>query len=718
MRRLLTFALALTLFAQPFAAQQSSNQSGYTFRSSSDLVLVNVTVRDKQGNPVRGLTADDFTVFEDGKQQKVASFDVEDVGAPKLELATAPPEPATSAPAAAAPAKPPPKAPIAPMDARNKRLVVLFFDFTGMEPGEAERSVAAAEKFITQQMTPEDVVAVVRFQTALTVDQDFTSDKALLQRALARYLGTGPAGYEAGATSDTEGAANDNNAFTADDSDFNTFNTGRKLQALESLCAALAHIPQKKSVIYFSSGVTRNGVENQTQLRATINTAVKSNVAIYSVSAVGLQALPPGGAAETASLRGTSAYSGRATEAQYDQNFAASETLSTLAGDTGGKAFLDTNDFSGVFRKVQEDVATYYVIGYRSTDRTLDGRFRRITVKTTRKDAKLDYRRGYYTATDFTHANKQQREDQLQSELDAEMPATDLSVYLAAAYFRLDNDRFFVPVSIVVPGSEIPFVKASDQDKATLDVIGQVRDADSRFPLASARETVKLAVSSGRNVARKNVQYNTGFVLAPGKYVLKFVVRENETGRLGSFEAPLTIPDLRKAPSKTAVKMSSVVISNQLAPAAKATKENPLVREGKELVPNITHVFAAGQHLYLYYEVYDAAKSQPPAEAANGNGAGKKPPKDAVRVLSSVEFLRNDVKAFETPLVAVEQLDRRAAVFRMEVPLEKLPPGYYMCQVTVVDDAAGSFNFARFPILIKAPPAPAPVPATSPAPGH
>jgi VWFA-related protein len=697
-------SLAMAVLVQPFAAQQADSASGYTFRANTDLVLVNVSVRDAKGESVRGLKPEDFTVLENGKEQKVTSFDVEDVSAAPQSV-TALPAPAISAVSSATTAaKPVAKTlPITPEEARNKRLVVIFFDFTGMEPEEVGRSVSAAQKFVATQMTPEDIVAVASFNTALKVDQDFTTEKTLLQRALAHYSANGGAGYDAGATGATEGTPGDNNAFTPDDSDFNTFNTDRKLQALESLCDALAGVPQKKSVIYFSSGVTRNGVENQTTLRASINAAVRANVAIYSVSAVGLEAMPPGGNAQTASLRGTSAYSGKATMSQNDTSFAASETLSTLATDTGGKAFLDTNDFSGVFRKVQADTSSYYILGYHSSDRTQDGRFRRITVRTTRPGMKLDFRRGYYAPTDFAHANRGQREDQLQSELDAEMPATDISIYVAAAYFRLDDNRFFVPVSVVVPGSEIPFVASSDQEKATLDVMGQVRDAASKLPVGNVRETVKLTVDANRSLAHKNVQYNSGFVLAPGNYVVKFVVRENQTGKIGTFEAPIAVPDLRKQPGKSGVKMSAVVISNQLAPMGKASRESPLVRNGSEIVPNITHVFGAGQHMYLYYEVYDPQKAQPAAADA-GAGANKPQPlKNAVRVLSSVEFLRNDVKAFETPLVEVQQAspDRHAALFQMDVPLEKLPAGYYTCQVTTVDDSAGTFRFVRFPILIK-----------------
>src|SRR5260370_17684931 len=126
-----------------------------------------------------------------------------------------------------------------------------------------------------------------------------------------------------------------------------------------------------------------------------------------------------------------------------------------------------------------------------------------------------------------------------------------------------------------------------------------------KFPVGHLGDTVKLAGDRPRGVRSKNVQYNTGFVLAPGSYHLKFVIRENQTGRMGSFETDVQIPDLRKAP----LKMSSVVLSSLRAPAsAKKNGPNQLVRDQLDLVPNITHVFAPDQHLYLQYEAYDAAK--------------------------------------------------------------------------------------------------------------
>jgi len=370
----------------------------------------------------------------------------------------------------------------------------------------------------------------------------------------------------------------------------------------------------------------------------------------------------------------------------YDSNFASQETLVALAADTGGQAFIDTNDFQPVFAKLREDTSFYYLIGYHSTNPARDGRFRRIAVQIKKRtDLKLEFRRGYYAPADFAHATKEDRERQLQEQLVSDLASTDFPVYLSAGYFRSGDNRYFVPVSVVVPGSEIPFTRENQQDRATLDLIGVVRD-EAKRPFGSIRDTVKLSVNTSQEVQRKNVQYDGGFLLPPGKYVLKYVVRENQTGRMGSFETDIVVPDLKTAP----VRVSSVIISNQKQPARQ--KNNPLVREGSEIVPNVTHVFSSNQHLFLYYEVYDPAK---PAESSE---------KSAARILTNVAFYRGNVKAYETPVLEADQInvpERKAAGFELDLPLANLKPGFYTCQINVIDDAAGTFAFPRLALLIR-----------------
>ncbi|PYS33949.1 MAG: hypothetical protein DMG14_30665 [Acidobacteria bacterium] len=373
---------------------------------------------------------------------------------------------------------------------------------------------------------------------------------------------------------------------------------------------------------------------------------------------------------------------------QYDTNFASQETLVTLANDTGGRAFLDTNDFAPAFTKVHEDTSFYYLLGYISTNGQKDGRYRRITVRVNRpdlKDAKVDFRKGYYAAADFQHATKESREQQLQEQLISDVPTSDFPVYVSTGYFRMADNRYFVPISVVVPGSQIPFTRASEQDRATLDLIAIMRD-EAKRPFGTIRDTVKLAVNTSQEVQRKNVQYDGAFLLPPGKYTVKFVVRENQTGRMGSFEAAVNVPDLKAAP----VKVSSIILSNQKQPAKQ--KNHPLVRDGSEIVPNVTHVFSSGQHLYFYYEVYDPAKPTNAAEKA------------AARVLTNVAFYKGAVKAYETRLVEADQVnvpERKATAFELDVPLGELKPGFYTCQVNIVDDAAGKFVFPRVSLLVR-----------------
>jgi VWFA-related protein len=698
----------------PAAGQ--SQQAPARIYVNTDLVLVNVVARDRKGNLVRDLKKEDFTVLEDNRKQDISSFDFENVDA----LQTAGNAEATvtgvGAQGSLLHSSEQPG-----FQARDRRLMLLFFDFSAMDPEQIDRSVDAARKFVQSKMQPADLVAVVSLSTNLRIDLDFTDDRVKLQAVLGAYASGAGQGFDNGSAGTSEGAVETGGSFTADDTDYNTFSADRKLLALQSLMMTLGKIPQKKSIVYFSNGITQNGVDNQSALRATTAAAVKANVSIYPLDIRGLQALPGGGEAQSASLHGVSAYSGQSVLNDLSSNAASQDTLSTLASDTGGKAFFDSNDFTGVFSQVQKDSSAYYVLGFTSTNPARDGKFRRLKVQLNRPDIKLEYRSGYYAGRDFVHSNRADREQQLEDEMASELPETDVAVYAGAAYFRQDDSHYQLLVSLVVPGSQIPFVQQKDRDNATIDIIGEVR-VDGKVRVGQLRDTVKLALDTSQQVRNKNVQYNTTFLLAPGSYHLKFVVRENQNGRMGTFETDVQVPDLRKVP----LKMSSVVLASQRAPlTARKNASKLLVQNQSELIPNITHVFTQDQHLYLQYEVYDAAKDKgaprvTPAQDAppNGQQTAPKPVKGGVRVLSSIEFLQNGIKVYESKALVANEVtapDRKAVVFQIDLPLQPLKAGFYTCQVNVIDDVAGSFAFPRWPILVKAPAtAVPPAPASAP----
>jgi len=689
-------ALALAIpYAQPAIAQDSGQattgqvtatpQGGFVLKMNGELVLTNVVARDaKTGDLVRGLKQSDFSIYENGKQQRIDTFDFESV-----DQAT-PLNEATVSGLAAGPSGSKAVVVARPEDLRNHRLIVMFFDLTSMQPEDLDRSVEAAKDFLKQKMQPADLVALVSLGETLKVDQDFTADKSALINEVGVYNGTESEGFTAGSTANSN-QVEDTTGYTPDESEYNDINADRELFALRAVAKALEKITEKKSLLYFSGGISRDGIENQASLRSAINAAVRANLAIYSVDTRGLQAILPLGDASTGSLRGNGARNGGALINNMNANFASQEVMATLSTDTGGKAFFDSNDFAPAFAQVQRDTSAYYALGFRSSNPARDGRYRKLAIKINRPGVKLEYRPGYYAPADFKHTAREDRERELEEQLASDLPATDMAVYLDAMYFRLSENRFYVPVSLVVPGSQIPFVKGGDKDKATLDIIGTVIDEVKR-PIGRARETVKLNLDSSLNARQKNVQYTTSFNLPPGKYRLKFVVRENQTGRMGSFEAEIVLPEMKKAP----LKISSIVLASLRQPSK---KQSPLIRNGEEYVPNISHVFRQDQHLYLLYEIYSPAREK----AGENQPKGTKP---EINLLSSLELIQGSTKVYETAVVQAKSInveERDAVAIELDVPLAGLKPGQYLCQLNVIDDAGGSFAFPRFAVLVKEP---------------
>jgi VWFA-related protein len=687
-------------FAPILAAALAAAPQGEVpvFRSTTSLVIVNVSVRDKSGQPVEGLKKSDFAVTEDGKPQDISVFEYqrleEEIPAPAGSERVRSSTPVKKN-AAIVPSKP------GEIRYRDRRLMVLFFDFASMAPAEQLRAQDSARKFIERQMTPSDLVAVMMFGNSLQVLQDFTGDKDLLTQVIGSLrVGESSVFAQEAETGDTESGQDTGAAFTADESEFNIFNTDRKLAALESAARMLGSLPERKALVYFSSGVGKTGIENQSQIRATVNAAVRANLAFYPVDARGLVATPPGGDASVAAPRGSSIFSGREQTRQRDRFVDQQETLTTLAGETGGKAFLDSNDLSLGIVQAQRDIRSYYIVGYYSTNAALDGKFRRVKVKMANPQyasLALDYRAGYYGAKEFSKFSSSDKERQLADALLLGDPFTDLTLALEADYFRLARDRYFIPVAVKIPGAQVPLGRKGSNDVTEFDFIGQVRDRQGRT-VAQVRDgiTLKLSEATSAELSRRNLEYDTGFTLPPGAYSLKFLARENRTGKMGTFETRIEVPDLSVKMDQ--LPLSSVIWSNQREPlsaavgAAEKQKKllatHPLVRDGQKLVPSITRVFRRDQTLYVYFEAYNPGTE----------GEARVP-----SVAATLSFFRGSRKESETAPVRVTQLaPSRSSVaqFQFQLPLSRLAPGRYTCQVSVIDEIGRRFAFARSPIVV------------------
>ncbi|MBS1872052.1 MAG: VWA domain-containing protein [Acidobacteria bacterium] len=689
------FALVTAVVAQ--------DQGLVKFTSETNLVVVDLYARDKSGKMITDLKRDDFTILEDGKPQKISVFEIQ-----KLEGDLLPPiaeQPRTlidrSAPApkpAIAP-KPAVQPASGPIRYQDRRLIALFFDFASMPPEDQIRARDAAVKFLQKQMTASDLVSIMVYGASLKVVEDFTDDRDRLISTIKRFQ-TGMAS-EMASSGDTGSASegDDTGAFVADETEFNIFNTDQKLAALESAAHKLAAFPEKKALVYISSGLSKTGVENQAQLRSTVNAAVRANVSFYPIDATGLVAEAPSGNASVASPRGTGVFSGSSQRGRSDSRMDQQETLVTLAADTGGKALLDNNDLSLGIAQAQRDIKSYYIIGYYSTNGAKDGRFRRIEVKVSSKtlDAKLDYRKGYYADKIFQKFNSTDKERQLQEALTLGDPVSDLPLAIEIDHFRIARDRYFVPVAVKIPGSAVQLAKKGARESVELDFIGQVRDKAGKL-VTAVRDgiTVKLDEAAAAQLGRRSFQYDTGVTLSPGDYTLRFLARENISGKMGTFETKFTVPDVNLEQRK--LKLSSVVWSSQrekLSAAVGAADRNrkevanhPLINDGEKLVPSVTRVFRRDQNLYVYLEVYDPAID---------------PAQKTPKVTAALTLYQGARKAFESNPVQVTRLaPNRPNVLPMEfqAPLSKLSGGVYTAQVNVVDDLGGKFAFPRNTLFV------------------
>ncbi|MBL8236580.1 MAG: VWA domain-containing protein [Bryobacterales bacterium] len=663
MRKLSALFLAAALIAQEFK-----------FEASSQLVVVNVTVKGKDGKPVTGLKQEDFRVFEDGKPVPLSVFEFQELSREVLAPLPIPP------PAALPPPTEEPE-PAPRPSYRDKRLLVLYFDFSSLPQLDQIRAKEAAAEFLSKQVTASDLIAIYTFSSKLKKVVDFTADREVLLRTVQSFGVAATVEFDPSAADVVENVEDDLDSMVADETEFAIFNTDRKLGALEDLAKELAAIPEKKAVVYFSTGVGKNGMDNQSQLQSAVNAAVRGGVALYPIDVRGLIAMAPAGDASKGAPRGTGVFSGaqqrQARERVNDQQ----ETLFSLAADTGGRALLDSNNLTLGIQSAQKDVESYYTLAYYASNNAKDGRFRKLRVELAgRKDVKLDYRPGYYADKIWTQFDGADKEKQLSEAMSLGNPVTELPLAVELLYFRLEKGRYFVPMAVKIPGSKVG-VKSGKTD---LDFVGTVRDSKGRT-VASLRDAIKVKLPEGavEKLAQRSLLYDAGFQLTPGDYRIKVLARENQEGKLGTFEGRFTVPDLDQggtaAVSSLVLGTGRETLAALVGSAGKPKKSsglNPLVTDGKKLAPSVTHVFRRPQTMTVFGELYT-----PSAMARLALFHGKK------QIWQSA------------PLRPVAG---RAGAFTVEtaVRLGRLQPGEYVCQLTVVDPVGQRFEVRRAPLSI------------------
>jgi VWFA-related protein len=584
------------------------------------------------------------------------------------------------------------------MKYKDRRLLAMYFDMSNMPPADQLRALTAGTKFVREQMSPADQVAIMRYSGgSVDVLSDFTSDRNRLLSVLETLaVGEGQGQEEdPGDASNADAGA----AFGQDSSEFNIFNTDRQLSALQTAAKMLGSLNEKKSLIYFASGMRLNGMNNQAQLHATVDAAIRAGVQFWPIDARGLVAQAPLGDASKGSPGNAGMYSGAAAGAVTSNFQQSQDTLFALAGDTGGKALFDNNDLGRGIIQAQGAVTSYYIVGYYTTNTNLDGRFRKIkvTVADARAD-KVDFRQGYYAGKVFAKFTAVDKERQLEDALMLNDPITELTIAMEINYFQLNRAEYFVPIVVKIPGRELALAKKGGADHTLIDFIGEIKDNFGGTTVSNIHDKVdiKLTDATAAELAKRPVEYDTGFTLLPGKYTIKFLARDDETGRIGTFQSTFVIPNLNKEEKRVAT--SSVVLSSQLIGSKdalfNASKEkdklkqeavDPLVQDGKKLIPSVTRVFSQGRNLYVYLQAYQQNVTTP------------------LPLVAYVTFFQDGKKVFETkPIEAAGTASGRLQVIPLDftIGLDQVPPGKYDCQVTVVDPTGVKGAFWQGPLMV------------------
>jgi VWFA-related protein len=696
--------LVLLLSGTLAAAQQVGQNASFedngttTIKVSTELVVEAVVVRDNKGNPVPGLSLKDFTLTEDGVPQKIRFCEHQELPNGPSAEPTAPSQPAkvTIYDRLA-------RTRITPEVAGNirykdRRLLTLYFDMTAMPTADQMRALAAAQKFIRTQMGPADLISIMRYSGgAVEVLQDFTGDRdRLLSIVQTMIVGEGQG---LGESTDDASTQDTGAAFGQDDSEFNIFNTDRQLSALQTAAQMLGQLSEKKLLVYFASGLRLNGIDNQAQLHATIDAAIRDGVSFWPIDARGLVAQAPLGDATQGSQGNIGMYSGTAGAAAAANYQQSQDTLYALAGDTGGKALLDYNDLAKGIAEAERSVTSYYVLGYYTTNTEQNGKFRHIKLTlSTNLAASLEYRQGYYASKVFSKFTVADKERQLEDALMLDDPITELTIAMEVDYFQLNRAEYFVPLVVKIPGRELALAKRRGAERTLIDFIGEIKDDYTGMTVTNVRDKVniKLGDATAIELAKRPVEYDTGFTLFPGKYLIKFLARDDETGRIGTYQTSFVIPNLNKEAKR--IPMSSVVLSSQRIDLKNAlynaTKQkdrskdeavNPLAQNSQKLIPSVTRVFRRNRQMYVYLQAYeqDAPSVQP--------------------LVAFVSFYRGQTKAFETqPKEVAEAWNNRIRTvpISFSIDLDQLPAGRYDCQVTVLNPTEQKGMFWQAPVMV------------------
>ena len=669
-------------------------------RVKSNLVNIDVIVKDKKGKYVSDLKAEDFVITENGQPQKIEFFD-----APLAKTETSKP----GVTVVEAPTTTPATAP------RNYVSLVLDSQTTDLTNLKQVRE--GAIKYIREQVTDADAVAILTVTNNLQMLQSFTQDKAKLIAAVEKlgtpdsksfeskeisenianirdFLSSAAGTPSSGITTNAGGSAAAQVMLAQTVlAQFIRLRTALSLQqarpvlaALAALAEGLRPIPGKKTLVLFSQGFVTPEVLDW-QVQSTIDIANRANVAIYIIDSAGLRAAAPASGAfvPAAPLAGAASANqeqrirGVGGETVFDNVRQEGQTreydiLYRLSGDTGGKFIKGNNDIGLGLERINQEIQARYTLAYRSSNQNFDGTFRKVKIEVRRPDTQIISRSGYYAIPPEEIVLLSPADKKLLAGFNEAQTNPGLPVSVSFSAFRGRNGLYTVPLAIEVPPSAVKFERKGDKQSMQLEVLGVVKATPDRMlTKLGGNFAVNLSANDYNEIVNNNIFYHQDLLLTSGDYTIDLIVQDRQSGKVSARREHLVLPEPDEEFATTPVVLSRYVEpARQLAPNPADSAD--VFVYGKQLIrPSAALKFKNTDNLIIFLDVYNAA---------NSTETGKPLVRVSVRLLKDGQPA---TKFFDFVLTDIESQPLPHLTFAQYVKLANLAPGRYQATIETKD---------------------------------
>lgn len=629
-------AATLHISAGPIGTKKAHPQSlpQGVLKSQSNMVLVDVVVTDKHGNYSFNLKQKDFHVFEDGKEQTIASFSYEAGSRAAASVLRAGGRESAGA----------------ANENLHQRFIVLFFDDSVMNPQQQLYERQEAVKFVESAASPARLFAVIDFDGAVKLTQDFTSNTELLVNAIK--WPKAPA---------FSWAVNPSSAALR-------VITRDRLRAIRAVGKFLSAFPGRQTMIYLSSfGIPAPG-EYLADFHETVDALNRDNVGVYTIDSRSMLA--------TSTTLGTKPGTGMPIIPIYADGF---QEISTA---TGAFTVTGSNDLLAGLERASDEIDHAYILGYMQPNPVHDGAKHKITVKVNQPGSVVRARESYIDTMSPDYFVAQAEGKMLEDFANGPAPG-NIPIEVTTPYFYIKPGLSRVHLTVSLRGSDIEFKKREDKFESRIDFLGFACRPDGSVA-ARFTDTVSLDFDSDEKQAltRTSYYYEGSFRIPPGDYTFKLVLSAG-VEKIGKFVEPLVVDPY----SGEHLALSGPAFGDSLYPFPLISEETdpeklegsvPMTALGSEVVPSSNNHLRKDKQAVVYMEIYDPLLSK--GVLTLGFLYAIVDQKTHQKVHSSNTIQVNEFIRPGKPLVPV--------IFSL--PIGKLSPGEYSIEIHARDSAGES----------------------------